>query len=102
MTMTDGAWLAASAAVGIGLGVVHYGGLWWTTRRAIASGRPALVLLVSYFVRMVVVMAGVYGVMIGFGATEPRWERAAAAIAGMLVARSFLVRRLGPDVRKQE
>ena len=37
-----------------------------------------------------------YGVMIGFGASEPRWERAAIAIAGMLVARTFLVRRLGP------
>ncbi len=98
--MSDGAWLAVSAAVGVALGVVHYGGLWWTTRRAIASRRPATLLLASYFVRMVVVMAGVYGVMVGFGASEPRWERAALAIAGMLAARTILLRRWGPKLKK--
>jgi len=94
--MRDGVWLAIAAAVGLVLGVVHYGGLWWTTRRALASKRPAQVMLASYAVRMVIVMAGVYGVMVGFGTTQPRWERAAVAIVGMLVARTLLVRRLGP------
>jgi F1F0 ATPase subunit 2 len=99
--MSDAVWVVVALVVGIGLGLIHYGGLWWTTRRALASQRPALVLFGSYFARMVVVMAGVYGVMIGFGTSEPRWERAVAAIAGMLVARSLLVRRLGPTADKR-
>jgi F1F0 ATPase subunit 2 len=99
--MSDGAWVAVSLAVGVALGLVHYGGLWWTTRRALAARQPALVLFGSFFARMVVVMAGVYGVMIGFGQSEPRWERAVAAIAGMLVARSLLVRRLGRATDKR-
>jgi F1F0 ATPase subunit 2 len=40
------------------LGVVFFGGLWWTTQRLPATSRPALLLSLSLLVRVVVLAFG--------------------------------------------
>ena len=75
-------------ASGLALGVVFFGGLWWTTQRLLHSRRPALLALTSLLVRMGCLAAGMY-LITRIGAVA-----AVAAAAGMLVVRSVIVRRV--------
>ena len=88
--MRDAVVLALACAAGIGLGVLYFGGLWLTVRRLPAARHPALMSLASFLARTAVTVVGIFLVM------GDRWERAAACLAGLLVARMILVRRLRP------
>ena len=90
MTAIDALWLAIALVVGLVLGVAYFGGLWLTVKRLPTSRRPALLFLGSFLARTALVVAGIYLVMDG------RWERVALCLAGLLVARAVLTRRLGP------
>jgi F1F0 ATPase subunit 2 len=76
---------------GIALGLIHFGGLWWTVRQVPTARRPGTLLLVSFVIRTAVMLAGTFWVMDG------RWERLAACMVGFLVARVILTRRWGPE-----
>ena len=76
---------------GIALGLIHFGGLWWTVRQAPTARRPGMLLFVSFVVRAAVTLAGTLLVMDG------RWERLAACMVGFLVARGILTRLWGPN-----
>jgi F1F0 ATPase subunit 2 len=80
--------LLLAGVVGAGLGVVYFGGLWLTVRRLPEARWPALLLLGSMVGRTALTLLGFYVVM---GA---RWERLLACLAGFILARMVLVRRL--------
>ena len=88
----NAAWIVAALLTGVVLGVVHFGGLWLTVRRLSTAQSPALLFLVSFLVRTAVVVAGFYLIMNG------RWEPALACVAGFLLARTLVCRR----VRREE
>ena len=72
----------ASAGLGGGmLGLIFFGGLWWTIRRGVLSSQPALWFLGSLLLRMSIVLVGFY--LIGQG----RWERLVACLVGFILAR---------------
>lgn len=71
--------LAGSA--GLGLGVVFYGGLWWTIRKGLSSPTPAWWFLGSFIVRMAVMVSGFLLVSNG------HWQRLVACLLGFFVAR---------------
>ena len=71
---------------GLGLGVMFFGGLWWTIRRGLTSPRPAMLFLGSALLRMAVALAGFYLVAGG------EWPRLVACLIGFLVARSIITR----------
>jgi F1F0 ATPase subunit 2 len=73
--------LAAAWLAGGLLGVIFFGGLWWTVRRGIASSRPALWFLGSLLLRMSIVLAGFYFVSGG------QWKRLVACLVGFVIAR---------------
>jgi F1F0 ATPase subunit 2 len=50
--------LAAGLVAGVVLGLVFFGGLWWTTQRLATSSRPAILVSVSLLVRVAVLAAG--------------------------------------------
>lgn len=50
--------LAAGFVAGVVLGLVFFGGLWWTTQRLATSSRPGLLVSVSLLVRVIVLAAG--------------------------------------------
>jgi F1F0 ATPase subunit 2 len=50
--------LAMGLVAGAVLGVVFFGGLWWTTQRLPTTSRPALLLSLSLLVRVVVLAVG--------------------------------------------
>ena len=79
--------LTLALVVGVGLGAIFFGVLWWTVRKGVVSKQPALWFLGSLLLRMSITLAGFYFVSGG------RWERLLACLLGFIVAR-FLVTRL--------
>jgi F1F0 ATPase subunit 2 len=82
--------LVLAVVVGLALGFMYFGGLWFTVQRLPQSRRPALLSLVSLIIRLSFTLAGFYLVMAG------RWERLLACLAGFLLMRFVLVRRWRP------
>ncbi len=52
--------LASAAVVGVVLGLIFYGGLYWTVSRGLVSKHPALWFLFSLLARVSIVIAGFY------------------------------------------
>lgn len=73
-------WGLASGAGGV-LGTVFYGGLWWTVRQTVSTGKPALWFSVSLLLRLAVVAVGFY--LVGAGL----WQRWVACLIGFILAR---------------
>lgn len=84
MPMLFGVWL-----IGGLLGVVFYGGLWWTVKQCMSSPRAGLWFSGSLFLRMGIALAGFYWV--GGG----QWQRLSLCLLGFIMARllvAFLLR----------
>ena len=85
--------LLAGTAGGL-LGLLFFGGLWWTVRRAFASPRPALWVGGSLLLRMGCVVAGF--VLVSGG----DWRRLLSCLLGFWAAR-WLVLRFTPHTAAQ-
>jgi F1F0 ATPase subunit 2 len=72
--------------IGLGLGCLFFGGLWWTVRKSILSARPALWLLSSLLIRMGLTLSGFYFVLTRDLGGEP-WQRLMLCLLGFLIAR---------------
>lgn len=83
--MSDWIWIAMAFLAGIALGALYFGGLWLTVQRLRIVRRPGTLLLVSFAVRSVLVLAGFYLVMGG------QWERLVACVVGFIIARLISV-----------
>ena len=86
MRIDEAAPLLFAGLAGGALGAFFFGGLWWTLRRGLSSGRPALWHLASLLLRMAVTLLGFYA--IGGG----RWERLLACLLGFVMARMVVTR----------
>ena len=82
--MNDLVVLALAAAGGAVLGVMFYGGLYWTIRRGIESKAPALWFSGSLLLRTVLAVIGFYAISGG------DWRRLLACVPGFLLARVFV------------
>jgi F1F0 ATPase subunit 2 len=78
--------LCTAMAAGFLLGSLFFGGLWWTTRKGIASDQPALWFAASLLGRTSFLLAGFYFVSSG------DWHRAVACLTGFIIARIALLR----------
>jgi F1F0 ATPase subunit 2 len=76
--------------LGAGLGLFFFGGLWLTIRKLEDIEQPALVIIGSFLIRTVVVLAGLYLVAGG------HWQRLAVAVLGFAVVRIVMVRSVRP------
>lgn len=76
--MLDTLWAIAAGFV---LGLLFYGGLWWTVQHATAFRRPALTLLGSALLRIAAVLGGLYLVADG------QWSRILLCLLGLVIAR---------------
>jgi F1F0 ATPase subunit 2 len=85
--------LILAGVVGVLLGALFFGGLWWTVRKSVSSQRPALWFFGSFLLRMSLVLVGFYWVAGG------QWERLLACLVGFILAR-LIVMRLTPTVQK--
>jgi F1F0 ATPase subunit 2 len=71
---------------GLMLGILFFGGLWWTVLKGLASPRPALWFLGSLLVRTGIVLGGFY---VTAGSD---WKRWLACVAGFFLARILVTR----------
>ena len=67
--------------LGAALGVIFFGGLWWTIQKAVGSRSPALWFMGSLLVRMSVAVGGFY--LIG----RDHWQRMLMCLLGFVIAR---------------
>jgi F1F0 ATPase subunit 2 len=83
-----GEFAAGAGALGAGLflGAIFFGGLWWTVRRGLGSGQPAIWFGLSALVRMAIAFAGFY-----FFAHDGL-PSLAACLVGFLSARMAITR----------
>lgn len=72
--------LLAAMAGGI-LGLIFFGGLWWTVGKGVQSKNPALWFFASLLLRMSIALAGFYFV------SGHHWERMVSCLVGFVVAR---------------
>jgi F1F0 ATPase subunit 2 len=83
--------LVGALAVGVGLGLFYFGGLWLTVRAVPTAHRPALLTLGSFLARLGMTLFGFYLIMGG------RWERLLVALLGFILMRAILVRHWRPQ-----
>lgn len=90
--MNESLKLVLAVVVGLTLGAIYFGGLWWTVRRAVSSSRSALWFAGSMLLRTGVVLAGFYL------ASGGQWQRLLGCLLGFVVARFFVMRFTGAPV----
>lgn len=91
--------IVAAFFFGAALGTLYFWGLWVTVRRLPAARRPGLLAMGSFMGRMAILLLG-----LALLVRDQRWWTLLAAIGGMLVARTLLVRRIGTglsDTRRE-
>jgi F1F0 ATPase subunit 2 len=74
--------------VGMGTGIVYFGGLWWTVRHLPFARQPALLMLGSFLVRTGIGLTAFYL------ASGGRWERILISLLGFIIMRGLLLRRV--------
>ena len=79
--------LIVAGVLGLLLGAVFFGGLWWTVQHGLSSTKPALWLLGSALLRTGIALVGFY--VIG----RDDWKRLLAALVGFIVARFIVLWR---------
>jgi F1F0 ATPase subunit 2 len=84
--MNEPSSMALVLVMGILLGVIFFGGLWWTVRLGVSSKRVARWFLSSMLLRMCIVLLGLYFVLGG------NWTRLLAALLGFIIARLIVMR----------
>ncbi len=80
--------------VGVLLGAVFFGGLWWTVRKGLSSKHPALWFLGSLLLRTSITVTGFCFVASG------HWERLLVCLLGFVMARhvvAWLTQSSGDD-----
>lgn len=82
--------IGLSAAAGLGAGTLYFLGLWWTVRRLRTSRRPTLLTLASFVMRAALVL------VVFYLAARGHWEGFLGCLAGFVLARLAVTRRLRP------
>lgn len=71
--------------VGLLLGALFFGGLWFTVKKLITSKTPAILMIGSFLFRIGIVLAGFY--LIGLG----DWKKLVVCLIGFVVARFAVI-----------
>jgi len=79
-------------AVGLALGAFYFISLWQTVKRLSHTDSRAQLLLISYVLRLAVVLMAFY-----FLLRDGHWERLAVALIGFVVMRKILTYHFGPQ-----
>lgn len=82
--------LALALAMGLVLGAVFFGGLWWTVQKGMASPWSALWFCGSWLLRTTLVVAGFLVI------SGNHWERLLVCLAGFVAARLIVMRLIRP------
>ena len=78
--------ILSAVLAGMLLGVLFFGGLWWTVQKTLSSTQAGLWFSGSFLVRTALVLVGFYFT------SQGDWRRITGCVAGFLGARMFVVR----------
>jgi F1F0 ATPase subunit 2 len=67
-------------AAGVALGMLFFGGLWWTVRKGVSAKNPALWFTGSSLIRTGIVLAGFYFI------ASRHWDRLLLCLLGFTMA----------------
>jgi F1F0 ATPase subunit 2 len=70
---------------GFVLGVIFFGGLWFTVKKAVASKNTALWIAGSSIIRIAIVLTGIYYI------SEGSWQKMVLCMVGFIVARFMVI-----------
>ena len=82
--MSDNLSLAWAWIVGVLLGVIFFGGLWWTVRTGLSTRRPDLWFVCSMVLRISIVMTGFYFML---DLPGDSWKTLLAGLVGFIITR---------------
>jgi len=96
--------LVFSLGAGILVGVIFFGGLWFTVTKVVSSGKASLWLVISWLIRNGIVLTGFYFVSNG------QWEKLLVCLFGFFVARVVIMRyikqmpvnKIYPSIKSQQ
>ena len=80
---------------GSALGMLFFGGLWLTVKKAVTSSIPALWFFASFILRIGITLAGFYYLTIG------NWQRVLICLFGFVVARFVILKLTKWEAQKQ-
>ncbi len=80
--------LTLTLCMGLGLGGLFFGGLWWTTQKALQSGRPANWILSSYFLRNGLALSSFFFVI------RDSWQAFVVLLMGFMLSRWIVLKYL--------
>ncbi len=92
----DHLFIVLAFTAGILLGIFYFGFLWLVVKKLPESRHPVLLVIGSFVLRLSVTLLGFYLV---FGGS---WQRILACLIGFIVARTYLIRTLGPPGIKMQ
>ena len=78
---------------GLVLGTIYFAGLWYSIRLVLNRNHTALWMSVSFLLRNLLVLAGFYWIM------DNNWLPLVTSLAGFLLVRSLLIKRIGPNMK---
>ena len=84
--MTEAFSLVLALVTGGLLGVIFFGGLWWTVRKGFSSKQPALWFFGSLLLRTSIALAGFYFIARG------HWESLLVCLLAFVIARVIVTR----------
>lgn len=93
MEMNEVINLLPALFAGIILGVLFFGGLWYTVRLGMRSNKSSVIFIGSFILRMAIVLLGFYYV----GANN--WQKMLACLGGFLIARMVITRIQKKDIQ---
>lgn len=95
LTAGDAAMLFLALLAGAALGLVYFGGLWYTVQTMNRVKQQALLFMGSFLMRTMIVLAGFYFVADGHIA------RLAASLVGFLITRQIIIKRAAAPPQKE-
>lgn len=89
-------YLSLSVLAGVLLGMIFFGGLWWTVQKIAAGNNPYLLSLASFVLRTALVMVVFYLLL------QADWRYLPAALAGFIIARTVLAYKYKVSPQRNE
>ncbi len=84
--MSDTTGIVVSLLTGLLLGLLFFGGLWWTVQRILTARHPVALVMGSLLLRLGAVIIGM--VLVAHG----HWERFVVCLLGLVIARVAVTR----------
>ena len=83
--MNEIVYIILAFIIGLLLGTIFFGGLWFTVKKLVTSKIPALLFLGSFILRVSVTLIGFYYISSG------SWQRLLICVAGFIIARYSVI-----------